>query len=126
MGRTSIGTLASEVMKVLDDYASATTEGIKTAVDEAGKTVKKEIKSHAPVGTGAYAKSWSVKKVKEDSTSLEVTVYSPKRYWQAHLLEHGHAKRNGGRVSAQPHIADAEEIGIEQLENDIRRVIENG
>ena len=56
-----------------------------------------------------YAKSWTVKKTKETSNSLEVTVHSKNRYQLAHLLEHGHAKRGGGRVSARPHIAKAEE-----------------
>ena len=111
---------------MLDEYSAATAEGVKAAVSKAGKTVKDEIKANAPVGTGKYAKSWAVKKVVETSTSLEVTVYSPKRYWQAHLLENGHAKANGGRVSARPHIAGAEETGIKQLEEDIERCIKNG
>lgn len=124
--RTSIGNMASEIMKLLEDYSGATAEGVKVAVSDAGKTVKKEIKANAPTGTGTYSKNWSVKKVKESSTSLEVTVYSPKRYWQAHLLEFGHALRQGGRARAFPHIADAEETGIRQLEQDIERCIRDG
>ena len=64
--------------------------------------------------------------IKETSTSLAVTVYSPSRYMLAHLLEHGHAKRNGGRTRAIPHIAPAEEAGVEQLEREIERGLRYG
>lgn len=118
--------LASEVMKELDDYSSLTTEVMKKAVRNAGKTVREEIADTAPKKTGTYGKSWAVKKTGEDSKSLQVTVHSKNRYQIAHLLEHGHAKRGGGRVAARPHIAPAEESGIRQLEEEIERGIRNG
>ena len=124
--RTSVGNLAAEVMKQLNDYAELTTEGMKKAVNDAGKTVRKEIQAGAPVKSGKYKKSWTVKKTDESSTKLEVTVHSRDRYQLAHLLEHGHAKRNGGRTRAITHIAPAEELGIEQLERDIERCIKDG
>ena len=55
-----------------------------------------------------------------------MTVYSRNRYQLAHLLEHGHAKRNGGRTRAIPHIAPAETIGEEQLMKEIERMIKDG
>ena len=124
--KINIGDLSSEVMRQLNEYADLTTEGMKTAVQNAGKTVQKEIKGTAPKDTGAYSKSWAVKKTSESSRALEVTVHSRNRYQLAHLLEFGHAKRGGGRVAAQPHIADAEQKGIEQLEQEIARCIQNG
>ena len=99
---------------------------MKKAVNDAGKTVRKEIQSGAPVKSGKYKKSWTVKKTAESATKLEVTVHSKNRYQLAHLLEHGHAKRGGGRVAARPHIASAEQSGIEQLEQEIERCIRNG
>ena len=101
-------------------------KNIKAAVKKAANTVKKEITAGAPSRSGKYAKSWRTKTVKESSTALEITVYSPTRYMLAHLLEHGHAKRNGGRVRAIPHIAPAEEAAEEQLMADIERGLKNG
>ena len=98
----------------------------KAAVKKAADTVKKEISATAPVGTGKYAKSWATKTTAESSHALEITVHSRNRYQLAHLLEHGHAKRGGGRVAARPHIAAAEEHGIEELEHEIERSIRNG
>ena len=48
------------------------------------------------------------------------TVHFANRYQIAHLLEHGHAKRGGGRVAARPQIAAAEEKGIRDLEDRIK------
>jgi hypothetical protein len=56
-----------------------------------------------------------VKNVHEDSESIDLVVHSRNRYQIAHLLEHGHAKRGGGRVAARPHIASAEQRGSEKL-----------
>ncbi len=124
--KVSIGNLASEVMKQMEEYASVTAEGMKKAVNSAGKTVRQEIKATAPARSGDYAKSWSVKKVNETSTKLELTVYSRNRYQLAHLLEYGHGLHQGGRTRAFPHISEAEAKGAEQLENDIERMLRNG
>ena len=121
--RVSIDGLADAVMQELDNYADTTTEGVKAAVKKAANTVKKEITAGAPERTGRYAKSWRTKATKESSTALEVTVYSPTRYMLAHLLENGHAKRGGGRVSGRAHIYPAEQHGIEQLERDIEEAL---
>lgn len=44
-----IGGLAAAVMEQLEEYADLTTECIKKAVTEAGKTVRKEIKASPKV-----------------------------------------------------------------------------
>lgn len=124
--KVSVEGLADAVAEILDEYAETTELGMKKAVRDAGNTVKKAIGEGAPVKTGKYAKSWAVKTTKETANALEVTVHSRNRYQLAHLLEHGHAKRNGGRTRAIPHIAPAEEKGMEQLERDIERSLRNG
>ena len=121
--RVTIDQLSTAIMDGLNEYADLAADSVKNAVKKAGDTVKQDINSSAPVRTGKYARSWRTKTSKETSHSLEVTVYSPNRYMLAHLLEHGHAKRNGGRVRAIPHIAPAEEHGEEQLMQDIENAL---
>lgn len=120
---TKIDNLANEIMEGLKEYADLASDDVKKAVRKAGNTVRKDIAESAPKDTGAYAKSWSVKKTKETSNSLELTVHSKNRYQLAHLLEHGHAKRGGGRVTARPHIAQAEQNAVETLESEISRAL---
>ena len=126
MSRTvSIGEMADAIMEDLQEYADAAAIDVKAAVRKSANTVKRQIGEKAPVGkTGRYAKSWRVKTTEENSQKLVQTVHSPKRYMLAHLLEKGHAKRNGGRTRAIPHIAPAEQAGVEQLETLIRRALE--
>lgn len=124
--KVQIGGLADAVMENLEEYAELAAEDVKAAVKNAGDTVKKEIQKNAPVRTGAYRKSWAVKNLKETSNRLTLTVHSRNRYYLAHLLEFGHAKRGGGRVSGKAHIAPAEEKGIRQLEEEIERSLGRG
>lgn len=118
-----VGQLASEVMKGLEEYADLAADTLKKEIQNTGKSVKEQISRTAPRETGAYAKSWAVKKVNETSNSLDVVVHSKNRYTLAHLLENGHAKRGGGRVRAIPHIAPAEEAGVRELEERIERAL---
>ena len=122
--RVEIGHMAEAIMDGLREYADLATDSMKAAVKKAGNTVRKEVSANAPRRTGTYAKSWRTRKTRESSNVLEVTVYSPKRYMIAHLVEHGHAKRGGGRVAGRPHIAPAEQHGIEQLEREITEALE--
>lgn len=122
--KISISQLSAAVMEAVREYADTATEEVKQAVTETGDTVRDEIRQNAPKDTGRYARSWTVKKTKETSQSLTVTVHSKDHYQLAHLLEFGYAKRGGGRVAAQPHIAQAEEHGIEQLEEKLRKALE--
>jgi hypothetical protein len=115
--------LAKEVMDGLEEYAELAVDVMKKEIQETGKSVKQQILQTAPKKSGRYAKSWAVKKTKETSNSLEVTVHSKNRYMLTHLLENGHAKRGGGRVRAIPHIAPAEEMGIRELEERITRAL---
>ena len=127
MNRTiSIDEMDSAIMDELEKYAELASDDLKAAVKETAASVRKDIQAGAPVDTGKYKKSWSVKNVHEDSESIDLVVHSRNRYQIAHLLEHGHAKRGGGRVAAKPHIAAAEQRGNEKLVTTIEQKLKCG
>lgn len=119
--RVNVGQMADAIAQSMAEYADLSNEVMKECVTETSKSVKKEIQENAPVRTGKYKKSWAAKKVKENANSLTMVVHSRDRYQIAHLLEHGHANRGGGRVAAIPHIAPAEQRGAEELVSRIER-----
>lgn len=107
----------------LKEYATLASTEVKKAVRKSAKTVKDQISANAPSRTGAYKGSWVATKQSETSQSLQMVVHSRNRYQLAHLLEKGHAKRGGGRVAGRPHIAPAEQAGIEQLQSLIEKAL---
>ena len=121
--RVKIDQMAHVIMEGLQEYADLAMDDLKAAVKKAGNEAKKDIQANAPVKTGKYKKSWAVKTTKETSNAMEVVVHSTNRYQLAHLLEFGHAKRNGGRTRAFPHIAPAEARAAELLEREVERAL---
>ena len=121
--RVKIDQMAHVIMEGLQEYADLATDDLKAAVKKAGNEAKKDIQANAPVKTGKYKKSWAVKTTKETSNAMEVVVHSTNRYQLAHLLEFGHAKRNGGRTRAFLHIAPAEARAAELLEKEVERAL---
>ena len=119
----SIDDMAEAIEKELMEYRGLAADELKAAVKKAGRTAKSDIGKSAPVRTGAYAKSWRMKVTEESAVGIGVTVYSPSHYMLAHLLENGHAKRNGGRVAGERHIAQAEEHARKQLIGDIEKAL---
>ena len=117
MWMSTIDSLADDIMAGLREYAELADDAMKNAVKKTATSVKKEISANAPKKSGDYAKSWKATKTSENSHTLKMTVHSKDHYRLAHLLEKGHAKRGGGRVAGQPHIAPAEENGAEMLPN---------
>lgn len=116
---TKIDSLASEIMKTLQEYTTEVEEGLEKEKEKAAKDGAKILKATSPKGpTGKYAKGW---RAKRDGQAW--VIYNATRYQIAHLLEKGHAKRGGGRVPGKVHIAPVEEQVIDQFEKGVEKVI---
>ena len=114
--------LAGEIVLAIRTYTEEVGAAIDQAARDTAKAMAKDLRETSPKDTGEYAKGWTHRKEAPGS----YRVYNKKKPQLTHLLEHGHAKRGGGRVEGRPHIKPAEERHAPQLERKIAQILERG
>jgi hypothetical protein len=128
MSTVAIDDLASLLAEYMDNYSQDVTDGVKKAVDTVAEEVNQEIKNHITFKqpTGKYVKAFRIKTAFEDRYNKRNTwhVASP-HYRLPHLLENGHALRQGGRSAAYPHIKYGDELAQKRMEELAKEAIEN-
>ena len=127
--RGSAETFGGLLQDILNAYAQQVTEGMEDALRSAAKSGVAELKKTSPKSSGApslkkhYATQWDARYDIRRVGSSAVIYNKDPTYRLAHLLENGHAKVNGGRVAAIPHIKPAEEKIIAEFESRLERAI---
>lgn len=97
--------LAKTVQGLIDKFGVTADSVMAEAVWKTAGTAVKELKKGGGFGgTGEYNKSWS-RKLTKKRLYATAKVYNKEHGSLTHLLEFGHALRNGGRARAFPHIA---------------------
>jgi len=121
--KIEIASLSNAVRKMLETYSDEAIKVMNEAVDEAGKAGLEELKVSASGkfnNADNYAKTWRVRKIEKSVLKRKDILHTPTDYRIAHLLEHGHVKRGGGRTRDFPHVAPAEkkaeQVLVEELE----------
>lgn len=117
---SNVDKLAGEVAEMLEAYTDEVTEAVKAECETVADECLKEIRAASPVKTGKYKKGWKKKVEYEGKEDIRIRVYNAKSPGLTHLLEKGHAKVNGGRVAAIPHIEPAEQHAAEKLVNKVK------
>lgn len=126
---TSIGDLIEAINKELTLYSESVISGIKKEAKKSMDQLVKDTKATAPVGNRSkhYRDSITSKKTSEDDRSVSYTWYvDGPDYRLSHLLENGHAKKNGGRVEGTHFIKNASDPILEQYLKAVEEVIRNG
>ena len=125
--KVKVDNLTSAIMRELDNYVGVTDEAVDKGVSETAKAAVKKLQSAHPKDSGQYGswdksynKGWTITKTKRDK---KATIHNKTDYQLTHLLEKGHAKVNGGRTRAFPHIAPVEQECEEELMNNIKKYI---
>lgn len=126
MAKIPLDQLGNEIAKILSEYTEDVIEGIDEAGQEVAKEAVKELKAKSPKKTGGYAKGWTKKTEKKYGDVSTVIIYNKNKPGLTHLLEHGHAKRGGGRVDGIPHIKPVEEKIIKEFSSKVEIIIEGG
>lgn len=119
--------LQEAIMKALTEYEENIEEDVKNTTDTLTKEAVSELKQTSPRRKGTrknpYYKGWSRQKGKENKGKYTVKIHNKTNYQLTHLLEFGHATRNGGRTNAIPHIRPLEEKYNKLYEERITTVI---
>jgi len=95
------------VQRMLQDYGYEVMDEVYEALQEVSKETVSKLKkeSAAQFGKGDYSKGWT-KTLEKKRLQVYATIHGNKpTYALAHLLEFGHALRQGGRTRAITHIA---------------------
>ena len=119
MSNENINTAGTAIAEALAEYDQEIADATKRITDEVAKEAVDALKKSSPKLTGSYRKGRRKKQSYADKRTKRNTVYNETDYQLTHLLEYGHASRNGGRVRAIQHIAPVEQAAIEALQERI-------
>ena len=106
--------------KVIEQELTLYHESVITRINAASKAavdaLVQKTKATAPKQTGSYRRNIAGKLLRKSRTGDETYVWyvKPPDHRLTHLLAHGHAKKNGGRVKGDPFLHNAvDQVQIE-------------
>ena len=116
----TIDDMDAAIMDILDEYEEFTVQTVREATQRVAKEGIRALKSSSGQfgGSGKYARGWTTT---SEGGRFDTTVTIHNRTpGLPHLLENGHALRNGGRVSGRTHIAPVEQELVTKFEQLLR------
>lgn len=118
--RTPIDKLTQAVSKIMEEYGDDVQDNLTDIVKDMSKKGARAVNQEAgkTFNGSKYKKSWT-STTETGRTSAQGTIYS-KIPGLPHLLEYGHALRQGGRTQGRPHIAPVEETLVKEFEEKVK------
>ena len=124
--KISIDQLSQEIMKELEAFAGQTDETVENVIIKTADDAVQYLRNVHPSGSGQYGswetynKSWK-KRTDFKKANKSAVVYNEKHYRLTHLLEKGHALRQGGRTRAFPHIEPVARFVNEEFYQNLKK-----
>lgn len=114
-----VNMISKQIQQELKKFSKEYAQKISQITEDVANSCVNELKLTSPSSDmprrKKYASGWTVKLVYKDDENVRYKVKNKNAPQLTHLLEYGHAKVNGGRVEARPHIKKAEENAKENL-----------
>lgn len=106
--------LSADIEQILNDYGNGVLNGVDGALKQLANKGRNAVRKNARAVTSKkrrkYSNGWMYKLVDTSNRwAAEAVIYNKKQPGLGHLLEHGHAKVNGGRTRALEHVLPVEE-----------------
>lgn len=120
MAGISLDDLGAAISDALEEYAQEVTDEVFDDVLETAEKCKDTLQRTSPKDSGDYARGWTVKKAYADQFDIRVQVHNKDHYQLTHLLNDGHAKKNGGRVEGDHHISKARDQAEKDLHTSVK------
>lgn len=118
--------LGKAIIEELGLYHENVIERVNEAGDKAMKDIVKHTKAGAPVDRGDFKKSLASKTVDMGHGMKSFILYARAPLHRIfHLVVHGHAKQNGGRVPGNPFLQNALDRVLPEYEKNVEEALKN-
>ena len=116
---TSAEKLAADIDQILKEYQDGVLKGMDNAIKKLASkgrnAIKRETRNVTNKKRRRYSNGWMYKmEPGSNRWAASAVIYNKRQPGIAHLLEHGHAKVNGGRTNPRVHIQPV----ADQIAND--------
>lgn len=101
---------------ICSDFERELEEQMREDIDAAAKVCEEQLHDTSPKKTGKYAAGWTTSDDSEGRYGYALVVHNKSKPGLAHLLDKGHALRNGGFKAGDGHVVAAADAGIAELE----------
>lgn len=125
--KVSIDQLNSAISGILDEYKEHVVSGLKSATESAMNELVETSRATAPVGKRSkhYRNSIAQKTLSENANGVvKVWYVKGSDYRLTHLLNNGHALRDGGRYAGTKFLTKATESVVEKYVKKIEEVVQ--